>query len=270
MFFILSKIFWFVVQPDNLLLGLLLLSALLCLAGRRRPRLLGLGRVLLAVTAVASLAIATLPFGLWMILPLENRFAVPAELPARVDGIVVAGGILDQYVSASRGQVALNGSADRAFAFADLAQRYPDAKLVYSAGSGSLGRQALKEADFVLPVLSRLGIAPERVILENRSRNTYENAVFSKEVGGYTPGQTWVLVTSAFHMPRAVGCFRAAGWKVIPYPTDYELESTPPSGFRFSFRRGLSTLSGGLHEWLGLIFYRLSGRTDAFFPAPTP
>lgn len=266
MFFTISKILWFFADPANLILLALSLGGVLGLFRARSAR--SAGRWLFG-GGLLSLALATvLPIGPWAILPLENRFPVPAPLPDQVAGIVVAGGLLDPAVSAARGQVALNGAADRLFAFAELAARYPEAKLIYSAGSGSLTRQDVKEADFVTPLLARLGVPTDRILLENRSRNTHENAVFSRQLAGADAAETWILVTSAFHMPRAVGTFRKAGWSVLPYPTDFQFDPASSAGFGLNPMAGLRQLSAASHEWIGLLAYRLSGRSDAVFPGP--
>jgi len=127
-----------------------------------------------------------------------------------------------------------------------------------------------KEADHIAPLFAKLGVAPERLVLENRARNTYENARYSREVAAPDAGESWILVTSAFHMPRAVGCFRAVGWNVIPYPVAHMTtgrdHDPPPLGF--NPQAGLRWLGLGLHEWLGLVAYRLAGRTDTLFPRP--
>lgn len=267
MFFTLSKILWALVEPLNLLVGGVVIGT--CLVFLKGPRAVRTGRVILATTVIAMMLVSILPFNRWLVHPLENRFPVPEGLPDEVAGIVVAGGVLDQFITQSRQEPALNSATERLFAMARLAKRYPQAQLIYSAGSGRRDRQDLKEADFIQPVLAELGISADRVILENRSRNTYENAVFSREIASPRPGETWILVTSAFHMPRAVGTFRAVGWDIIPYPTDFNTPRNLQGGVSVSFRSGLHTLSHGLHEWLGLTFYRLTGRTNVLFPAPS-
>ena len=264
MFFSLSKVLWILSQPGNLLLIGLCLGAVLMATRRWRKA----GQRLMGVTAVVGLMIAVLPLGPWLVTPLEDRFPTVTETPVRVDGIVVLGGIVDPVVTASRGQTAVGGAVERLMAFARLARQYPKAKLVFSGGSGSLTRQDLKEARFVDPVLSTLGLDPGRVMFDDQARNTYENAVLSHALAGPKPGETWILITSAFHMPRAVGSFRAAGWSVLPYPVDYMTRAEQTAELQFNFAGGLGTFGAGLHEWLGLGFYRLTGKTDAFFPAP--
>ena len=166
--------------------------------------------------------------------------------------------------------VTVNGAVERLTAFADLADRYPDAKLVFTGGSGALTDQSLKEADFAAPVLLRMGVALDRVIFESQSRNTAENASMTREILASAPRGTWILVTSAFHMPRAVGVFRENGWQVFPYPVDYVTRREVRPILQVGLRSGLNSLAAAAHEWTGLTFYWLTGRTNDFFPGPQP
>jgi uncharacterized SAM-binding protein YcdF (DUF218 family) len=229
-----------------------------------------LGRGLVALVVLAGLFAATVPAARHAQLALENRFPPVRELPARVDGAVVLGGMVDPFVTRARGQLALGGAVERLLALAEIGRRYPEAKLVFSGGSGVLGRQDATEAEALRPHLALFGLDPARVVFENRSRNTHGNAVSTRALVQPRPGETWLLVTSAFHMPRAMGAFRHAGWAAVPYPVDYQLEPEPPPGWGFDFLGGLGLLRAALHEWTGLVVYRLSDRTDALFPAPAP
>ena len=190
-------------------------------------------------------------------------------MPERVDGIIMLGGGLETIVTTERGVPALNEAADRLTTFAELARRYPQARLVLSGGTGGLIYRDLDEAGVAKALLSGLGIAPERLELESRSRDTYENAVFSRDLIKPEPGSVWLLVTSAFHIPRAVGCFRRAGFAVTAYPTDYRTRG-PDDRFRgfYSSSDGLRRLDIVTREWIGLAAYNLAGRTATFFPQP--
>ncbi|MEE8394256.1 MAG: YdcF family protein [Rhodospirillales bacterium] len=263
MFFTLSKVFWFLADPANMLLAMLCLGAALMWTGWRN-----FGRRLIGLAALLALATAILPVGAFMLVKLENRFPIVTELPGRVDGVISIGGVANQFITMDRGQISLNGSVERLTEFAALGRRYPKARLVFSGGSGNLLRQEIKEADVLGPFLESLGLEPGRVIFENQSRNTFENAVKTKEAVNPGPGETWVLITSAFHMPRSVGVFRKAGWRVIPYPVDFGFERDEALKFSFSLGSGLGRLRAGLHEWLGLVFYWLSGKSEDFFPMP--
>ena len=263
MFFVISKVAWFIVNPGNLFLIALGLGVWLLWTRWRRA-----GRWLVSLAVLAALAMATLPLGTRLYLPLENRFPVAGDLPGRIDGIIALGGVVDQFVTVARGQVTLTGAVERLTEFAALARRYPDARLVFTGGSGDLVRQGVKEADVLRPFFDVLGLDVERIVFENQSRNTYENAVATFGLVKPKPGERWILVTSAFHMPRAVGCFRRVGWPVIPYPVDFNFEGDETFELAFDFAGGINAFAGGVHEWLGLTFYWLTGKTDTFFPAP--
>ena len=259
--FFLGKIFWGLAAPGNFLL-ITMGIGIVCLAktsGRRGLALVSVGVVGLAATAF-------LPTGAWLMVPLENRIAAPPELPERVDGIVVLGGAVDETVTAARGRPTFNHAADRLVSAAALARRYPHARIVVSGGDSHILGGAGPESAVMKAFLVQDGIEPARILEENGSRNTHENAVFALAEAEPQAGETWILVTSAFHMPRAVGCFRRAGWSFIPYPVDFKTTG------RFSFETQmvlgwqlyLSELA--VKEWIGLVAYRVLGYTDALFP----
>ena len=262
MAFWMSKIFWAVAAPGNLLL-LLLAWGVLRLNGRRRRR----GFRLIAVATVAFLIIAALPVGQWLAAPLERRFPVP-ELPSRVDGIIVLGGAVEAGVTLAHGQVALNEAAERLVEALPLARRYPQAKLLVTGGDASLLPRADEEseAEIMRDLLVQQGIEPARILVEGRSRNTIENAEFSRDLARPQAEEVWLLVTSAMHMPRAVGCFRHAGWQVVPYPVDYRTASGTRPYFLLSEHLPLVDMAA--KEWVGLVAYRIAGRTDSLLPAP--
>lgn len=263
MFFYLSKLLWFVIDPGNLLL-MALVGGTALLWTRWRVW----GRRLLALAALAALFFALVPVGAAMRLELEERFPIPATLPERIDGIVVLGGILNQFITRARGQPALGGAVERLTEAAGLARRYPKARLLFTGGAGTLTRQTVKEAHFVAPFLAQLGVDPGRITFEDKARNTAENARLSKLLANPGADENWLLVTSAMHMPRAVGAFRQAGWRVIPYPVDFTTDGEPDWAPPFHLLEGLNAFASAFREWLGLIFYRLTGRTGTLFPAP--
>jgi uncharacterized SAM-binding protein YcdF (DUF218 family) len=261
MFFSLSKILWWFAAPANLLFILLTAGVLMLWTRWRR-----LGRGLATLAVLLFMAISTLPLGPWMIQQLEDRFPAPSTLPSRLDGIIVLGGVASPVLTVERGTLVVGDTIERLTEFAALARRYPQARLVFTGGTGSLTRQDIKEADVIAPFWHQIGLDDGRIEYENQSRNTYENAVLSLPLA--RPDETWVLVTSAFHMPRAVGCFRKAGWKILPYPVDYRTGKPAAPEISFSVADHLSGFEMAVHEWLGLVFYWLTGRTDSLFPGP--
>jgi uncharacterized SAM-binding protein YcdF (DUF218 family) len=259
MAFLLSKLLFALVTPTTLIL-LALLGAWWWL--RRRPRL---SRRLVGACIVFLFALGTLPLVHWAAGPLESRFPQPPPLE-KVDGIIVLGGALDTEGTLTLDQPSLNGAAERMTAGVALSRRYPQAKLLFSGGSGMLQAQRYNESQVARALFESLGVDPARALYEDQSRNTWENALYSKKVADPRPGETWLLVTSAWHMPRAVGCFRQAGWKVVAYPVDYVGNNAGLGGFNLA--QELLDLAGVEKEWIGLLAYRLMHRTDALFPAP--
>src|SRR5262249_52451134 len=131
--YILGQAVWFGAQPGNLLVVVIILGALLLFTPWR-----GLGLVLLVLAALVGLAIACLPVGDWLLRPLEEQFPPLSDLPPKVDGIIMLGGAVNTVITESRNQPTVNDHAERFMAFADLARRYPNAKLVFSGGGPEL------------------------------------------------------------------------------------------------------------------------------------
>ena len=263
MSFVLSKIFWFLAAPSTVLLLILVIGCGFSVLGRRR-----FGGWLIACATAGFVAVAVTPVSDWVLRPLEDRFDRPATLPAEIHGILVLGGTVEPGISASRGVTSLNDSAERLVDFVALTRTYPNAKRVFSGGSGQLINRDLTEAALARETLTALGVDPHSVIWEDRSRNTYENAVFSRELSDSQPSEQWILVTSARHMPRSVGVFRQIGWPVIPYPTDYLTREGQGRLIGSGFVEGLIRLNAAVREWIGLIAYHFLGRSETLFPAP--
>ncbi len=264
MFFVLAKVLGFFALPSNILitlglLGVVLTATRFARAGRR-----------LAVTALVLLAIAGLsPFGNALILPLEERFPPWNAARGAPHGIVSLGGALDTVISSVRGEVALNEAAERMAVIAELARRFPNARVVFTGGSGRLIYDGASEAQLAGRLFESFGIAKERVVLEDKSRDTTENARFTREVVQPKPGERWLLVTSAHHMPRSVGVFRAAEFPVEAYPVDFRTRGAIDLLRPFSnVGDGLRRTDTAAREWVGLVMYRLTGRTNELFPAP--
>jgi uncharacterized SAM-binding protein YcdF (DUF218 family) len=264
-FFLTSKVFWLFAEPGNALTVLIAGGA--ALTRVRRWRWASMGRFFARLGMVALVLIAFTPLSLWIARPLEDRFP-HAELPERVDGVVMLGGAVSPPLAADRGEPSINDAAERLFAFIDLGRRYPNAKLVFSGGSGSVMWPDLKEEDPVRGAFRQAGFDDARVVFENRSRNTWENAVNSKELAGPKPGETWLLVTSAMHMPRSVGIFRAVGWNALPVPVDYRTMSRDGIGGAVGMGARLVLLSMAVREWIGLAVYRVAGQSSELFPGP--
>jgi uncharacterized SAM-binding protein YcdF (DUF218 family) len=257
MFFYLSKIAWIFFQPSNLLIVLFAGASYLYWSGSKRTGLRAMfaGAVIYAVGGLS-------PLGNMLIVPLEQVYVRdPKQAMDAPQGFIVLGGAVDTIVAATRGDVPLSEAAERLTGAAALARRFPQAKIVFSGGNGALAYSGMTEAEGARQFCVEMGIDLARVIFEDRSRTTYENALFTKEILGPHPGESWLLVTSAFHMPRAAGAFRAVGFEVTPWPVDYRTRGYQDL-IRFPSRAsdGWHRIDLAVKEWTGLVAYRLTGR----------
>jgi uncharacterized SAM-binding protein YcdF (DUF218 family) len=264
LFFYLTKTFWFFIQPLNFAIFLLLAGLVAALMRRRKLAAMATSLAFLVLVVSAWTSV-----GAMMLNSLEERFKRPQTLPARIDGIVVLGGGFEGSINLVRGGYELNSGGDRFVETALLAHRFPDARILISGGTGTVLLEGEGDADTAVRFLGAFGIPRERLTIENQSRNTAENAAFSKEMANPQPGQNWLLVTSAFHMPRSVGLFRKVGFPVIPWPVDYRTSGMEGIGlFRDNPADSLQITTMAVREWIGLVGYWLSGRIDTLVPAP--
>ena len=257
MFFYASKIAWYTAQPSNLIILAFAIGFLLVWRGRGRwgMRLIGGAAAVYAIGGLTPLPNA-------LILPLEESYAHGAtrnmEAP---QGIIVLGGVVDTVVATTRGEVSLTESAERLTEAVALARRYPNARIVFSGGDGALVYKTIPESEAARRFFQDMGVDTSRVTLEDRSRTTYENALYTKQMLAPQPGQRWLLITSASHMPRAQRCFHAVGFETAPWPVDYRTRG-PEDLFRFPPRasEGWRRIDLAAKEWIGLFAYRVSGR----------
>jgi uncharacterized SAM-binding protein YcdF (DUF218 family) len=261
LFFLISKIAWLFLSPDSLLLILILVSLFLLYLGKIKP-----AKILLTITSSILLIVSFFPVGEWLLYPLENRFKVNPELPAKTDGIIVLSGAEDPLLSSVWKQVELGAAAERDLAFMALAKRYPEAKLIFTGGSGSLVNQDYKAADVAKTLFLQQGFEIKRILFERESRNTYENVINSKKLAKPAANENWILITTSWHMPRSLGIFCKADWPVIPYPVDHQTNKDNLFRMNFSLLDNLQSLRTAIKEWLGLIAYYLTGKTSSLYP----
>jgi uncharacterized SAM-binding protein YcdF (DUF218 family) len=253
---------WSLLSPSQVLLGAVILGAVLLALGRIRP-----GRLLCVAGGTGIVLFGLLPLSHYLAVPLEARFAQP-ELPSQIAGVVLLAGAERPAATEAHGEPQLNFRASRYTATLRLAERYPAARVVFTGGPAvDPGTGRLEQTGVAKELFATTGVDPARVSFEERSGDTCESAANTRALVQPRAGETWVVVTSAMHVPRAVACFRAVGWDVVAQPADYQVV---PGGLNLgSFRiaDNLALLDAALHEWLGLLYYRLTGRTDELFPS---
>lgn len=263
LFFVLSKLAWTLLSPSSLLIWCLLLICLLLWFNYVRA-----ARRLLTLVSVLAFLVMAYPLPDFLMTPLETRFQTPAVLPVKVDGIIVLGGAENLKLSKAWQQPQLGESAERILAAAELSRRYSEAPLIYSGGSNLVQMPKLDNEGLVsASLLQQAGVTAEQIVMEAKARNTHENFVLIKPLLPEASGH-YLLVTSAFHMPRSVGIARKQGVNVIPYPVDYRAAKAELRYWDFDFFSHLQVLEVAWREWIGLTAYYFSGKTSAWLPAP--
>lgn len=252
--------FFFV--PSNLLaLGAVLGFVLLTLRLRVAA--------IIAAFSLAAIAVAALsPLGNMLLTPLEQRFPDGQYPTENIDGIIVLGGSYDTESHSYLSTIVLREDTEPLAVMVDLARRYPKAEIIFSGGSED-PQDIVSEAKTVKGYFISFGIAPDRILTEERSQTTVENARFTADLLRPAARSRWLLVTSGYHMPRAVGAFRQAGFDVIAFPAGLRTH-----GWRDMWRPentatdNLRRVDIGVHEWVGLLDYKLKGYSSEWFPAP--
>jgi uncharacterized SAM-binding protein YcdF (DUF218 family) len=266
LFFLASKTLGVFLVPSNLIIAIGALGLILTWS-----RFQSIGRKLGSWCVATLLICGYLPIGALLLVPLETRFLPWKAEEGEPAGIIVLGGGVDPVLSAAHGNPVLDAAGARIVIAAALARQYPRARVVYAGGNGDLLQQEAKEADVAVAVFESLGVMRNRLQIERKSRNTEENVRFSKALADPKPGERWLLVTSAFHMPRSMGIFRKFGFAVQPYPVDWRTRGwSDVLTIQSDFLKGLSLTNIAVHEWIGLVAYRLTGKIDELFPSPSP
>jgi uncharacterized SAM-binding protein YcdF (DUF218 family) len=263
MYFIVSKTLFFFTLPSNLLILLAIAGTVLLFTKRVRA-----GRALLLVGMLAIVILGLSPLSKVLFHVLESRFPPWNASGPAPTGFIILGGSIDPDISAARNAVSLTDAAERLTIVPELARRYPGARLIYTGGNASLFGGPLEET-YAAQLLASFGIPPQRLETEARARNTLENAVYTKAMVAPKPGERWVMITSAYHMPRAMAAFRGVGFDVEAFPVDWQTGDGSDLFWPFrSFVGGLGFTDTAAREFLGLLSYRLTGRSQELFPAP--
>lgn len=250
-------------QPSNLIFVFLLVGLILIWRGRRKS---GLWTVTTCMIIYALVMFG--PLTGWLMVPLEKRFSVYTNDVTQTpySGIIILAGAERIRYSTRNNQVSLSGAAERLIEAAKLARLFPDLPIIY-CGGGKID-DMLTEGEIARKFFAEAGIDLNRIRFDDNSYNTHTNAIEAKKLIKKHETGKWLLVTSAFHMPRAVGAYRSAGLNIQPYPVDYRTElvtslvHTPDAG------RNLYELDFAVHEWFGLLAYYISGHNKELFPAP--
>lgn len=275
MFFVFSKLVFALIAPSNVCL--LAIGAGLVLGGFKRWR--AFGRRLAIGGFVLLVVFGFSPVGKFLTRPLEERFASVELPPAEaVTHILVLGGAEQARLGKARGRLSVNAAGERFVELPALARRFPSAKVLFSGGDATMVGDQVVAGVAIRRYLVSAGISPERILIEEQSRNTWENGLYSRELlaGGETKCPCgYLLVTSAWHMPRAMGVFRQLGFdsgeqRLYPWPVDFRTQGKAADWEPFNWLYdGLEQTDQATREWIGLFAYWVSGRTASLWPGPS-
>jgi uncharacterized SAM-binding protein YcdF (DUF218 family) len=264
MYFLAAKTIGFFIAPSNFILTLAICGLFLW-----RTRFYKIGIRVTVASILFLLFAGIFPVGTALLIPLEGRFQPWDATSGPPTGIIVLGGVIDPEVSMLRKTISLSSHVERLIAAIELYRRYPNVRVVFTGGSANFIFHGPPESEFAARFLEEFGIPRDRIELESDSRTTGENAVNTMRLLKPKPGERWVLITSAWHMPRAIGLFRKAGVPVEAYPVDWHTVGWGALATQtLSVSDRLGELDLAAHEWAGLIFDWLAGRTSTFLPGP--
>lgn len=257
LFFYVAKLAWVLVALDSLLL-LWMAAGVVCvfMAWQR------LARWLLTSLLLTCFAIGLFPVGEWALYQLENQYPPIALQADQVDGVIVLGGGEQNAQTAAWQQVSLGSGGERPLALLQMVAQLPTpTPIVFTGGTGRMTDQGMTGAEVIQQMLTDHGVPHERVIFEGQSRNTVENAVLSKQLVNPQVGDNWLLVTSAFHMPRSMAIFCKADWPMQAYPVDFRSRANNLWRMDWDFAKHLRNLNTAYKEWLGIIAYKVTGKS---------
>ena len=259
MSFYLSKILWLIVNPFNIFIFITLFTMFLYLINFRRISL-----IIYLINFIFIALISFLPIGSYLTYIIEKEFHTNTKIPERVDGILILGGATNPLLFKEFDQISLNGSAERLVESVMIIRKFEKAKVIFSGGSGIVNRSDLGHSQVAKLFYKKMGVDINKIFFEDKSRNTHENIIYSKKIAKPKKNENWLLITSAFHMKRALLIAEKNNWKLIPYAVDFknikEFKLTP----NLNLLSNLNSFQSGLHEWLGLVSYYLMGRTEKF------
>ena len=260
MSFYLSKILWLILNPFNIFICITLLSIFLYFIKLNR-----LSSIIFLINFVFIALISFLPIGSYLIYNIEKEYHSYIKPPDQVDGILILGGATNPLLYNEYDQISLNGSSERLVESVFIIKKFDKAKVIFSSGSGLVNRPDLDHAQVAKSFYKKIGIETNQIIFEDKSRNTYENIIYSKKIANPKINENWLLITTASHMKRALLIANKNNWKLIPYAVDFKNIKDFKLIPNLNLLTNLNSFQQGSHEWLGLVSYYLMGRTDKVF-----
>ena len=261
-FYSLSKALWSIFQPTQILVYLLLLVLILSFFNKNK-----FSKIVSSITIILFILIIFLPNGTYLLWKLEDTYTIPKSFPNKIDGILILGSGINPFLTYQHSQIILNEKIERITESIKLMKQFPDAKGVYSEGAPITAKTKLTNIDVVKMFYKEMGADNKKIIFENKSRNTYENFIFSRKFINNNNSDKWILLTSAYHMKRAMSVAEKLELNFIPYPVDYRLQTAYNWKLVYivkgrNFLTNLNHFQLAVHEYIGLIVYYLTKKSN--------
>ena len=254
--YLFSKLIWIVLSPLNLLLIFLVIGIFFMIINMRIVSI-----TFYTISIVFFITVSVFPTGNLILFKLESSYPALTKPPLHIDGILILGGPSNPALTRDHGQVSFNEAGERLTESVRLIKNYSSAKIIFAGGFSKLSHSYVAKKFF-----SEMGIDVSNIIFESKSRNTFENMLYSKKIINPKKSENWLLVTSAFHMSRAINVADKLGWTFIPYPVDFRTSNKfinfKPS---LDFLDNINSFDLASHEVVGLISYYLLGRSSKLF-----
>ena len=252
MSFYLSKILWLILNPFNIFIFVNIIIIFLYFITLKR-----VGIFIFIINFIFLLSITIFPIGNLLIHKIEKEYHLRNIAPNNLDGVLILGGATSYFLYKEFNQVSVNGSAERLIESVKIIKEFKNSIIIFSGGLG--------HAESAKFFYKKMGINTDRIIFEKKSRNTYENIIFSKDIANPKNNEKWLLITSASHMKRAIQIGLKNDWDFIPYAVDFKTRKKFKFKPSFNFLLNLNSFHHASHEWLGLISYYFMGRTSKIF-----
>mgnify|MGYP001054399071 CR=1 FL=1 len=260
MSFYLSKIIWLVLNPFNLFIFINITAIFFYILTYKKFS------IFIFITNFLFLfIISSFPIGSFLIYKLEKQYYNLPQTHKKIDGILILGGATNPMLFKEHNQVSLNGSSERLFEAISIIKTNNIAKVIFSGGSGIPDRPDLEHAQVAKLLFEKMGLETNKIVFEKKSRNTYENILFSKKIIKPQQTEKWLLITSASHMKRATLIASKLDWEIIPHPVDFQSFKNLRYKPNLNFLSNLNSFQKASHEWLGLIYYYYMNRTERIF-----
>lgn len=264
---LISRGVWAIIQPSNFFILYFTVSFFIFQFGLLGQHWLKKLKTLNLSILILVFLVGLTNFSKWIMWPLENRYAEYKILNTSLSysGIIILGGAEEATISTYTSQATFDNDAERIYQAIKLAKQFPELPIIHSGGV-KIGPDELSENDVAEMAFYDMGINLNRIRFDRISYNTSTNATESAKLIKSTETNPWILVTSAYHMPRSVAAFEKANVNIVPYPVDYRTSLRYDGIFNFRASENIERFDAAIHEYIGLIAYYITGRSSSIFP----